>query len=84
MSGNTTISFNVKNITDSVIYKLVLAYVFVLEICASQQTEKSIFKNIFIRLFTTFLVFHALEFNIIKSLTYSLVFTTIAFALSEK
>ena len=83
--ADTTISIDPMEIIKTKLFKLILAYTVILQIVASQQKEETIFKNIFSRLFTTFLVFLVvLECNIIEASVYSLVLTTIFFFLAEK
>lgn len=78
------LSFNIDSILHNTIFRFVVAYIFILEIVASQQSDHSIFKNIFVRLFTIFLVFTILGFNIIESSAAALGFTTVFFVVAEK
>lgn len=80
-----TISIDPMELIKTKLFKLLLAYTVILQIIASQQKEVTIYKNIFGRLFTTFLVFLVvLEYNAIEASVYSLGLTTLFFFLVEK
>lgn len=79
-----TISIDPSKIIKTTLFKLVLIYLVILEIIASQNPEKSLFKNIFIRLITNFIVLLVLEFSLFEAVAYSLGFTTLFFVLAEK
>jgi hypothetical protein len=78
------VNFDPKIIMDSVIYKYVLLYVFVLQIIASQTKEDSIYKNIILRLVVNFLVITQLGLPLLEGLLSSLILTTILFMAAEK
>jgi hypothetical protein len=82
--ADTTVSIDPMEIIKTKLFKVILAYIVILQIVASQQKEETIFKNIFTRLFTTFLVLLGLEFNPIEATVYSLGITTVFFFLAEK
>lgn len=79
-----TISIDPMEIIKTTLFKVILAYVVVLQIVASQQNDKSIFKNIIFRLFTNFIVLLVLEFSLIEATMYSLIITSLMFFVAEK
>jgi hypothetical protein len=79
-----TISIDPSEIIKTTLFKLVLIYLVILQITASQNHEKSLFKNIFIRLITNFIVLIVLEYSLFEAVAYSLGFTTLFFVLAEK
>jgi hypothetical protein len=79
-----TISIEPMIIMHTMLFKFILAYVFGLELISSQSKDQSIFKNIFLRIFTNFIIFVLLGFDMMVSAMYSLVFTTLFFIIAEK
>jgi hypothetical protein len=78
------IKINIQDLTQNIIFKLIVAYLFILETIKSQDTlSKSIYKNIFVRLLTNILLFYILDFNMLSSLLCGLVFTTTTFITNE-
>jgi TATA-box binding protein (TBP) (component of TFIID and TFIIIB) len=79
------LSIDPKFIIQNKIFQFVLAYIFALQIIASQtKDEPSIFKNIIFRIIINTIVFLILDYSLITSLTFSLILTTFFFGLVEK
>lgn len=79
------LSIDPKFIIQNKIFQFVLAYTIVLQVIASQTKEEpSIFKNIIFRIITNTIVFLILDYSLITSVTFSLILTTLLFALTEK
>ena len=75
-------------ITESMLYKYIVVYMFILEIVASQkpsvQGDPVPLKNIFFRLFTNFLLFKIMDFPLIQTIALTLLFTTLTVIAFEK
>lgn len=79
-----TLSIDPSQIIKTTLFKLFLVYIVILQIIASQNTDKSNFKNIFLRLITNFIVLYVLDFSLFEAVSYSLGFTILFFILAEK
>jgi hypothetical protein len=80
-----TVTLDPLKIINTPLFKFILAYIFMLEIVASQTpNDKTIFKNIFIRIITIGAILFLLEFPILYSFAYSLGITIFFFFLAEK
>lgn len=79
-----TISIDPIAIIHTTIFKFILVYVFALQITASQSKDQTIFKNIFFRLVTNFIIFIILGFDVLESSALSLIVTGTAFFVVEK
>ena len=81
----STITFDINTITNSMIYKVVIFYIFVVEIALSQSPDKSsFFKNIIIRLITNILLINILGYDMIQSLIIGLIMTTFTFLVIDQ
>lgn len=78
------LSIDPKFIIQNNVFKFLLAYTFALQLISSQSKEQSVFKNIVFRIITNTIVFLILDYSLITSISFSLIFTTFFFGLIEK